>query len=421
MKNRKPQVLVSHPGKQYVHQVCYALQREGMLQTFITSLWYKPNSGFFKAVGALPAAVGGKVEKLFRKKYFKPLDESRIVMIPLAEAVRQAANLVMDAHGEEWVYPVERFHDRAVAGRLSRYNPDIVIGYEKSSLETFRRAKQMGKITVLDLAQVHYSHIMELRRKYRDMGEIVKDEKFYAKINQTKAAEYEYTDYILTLSNYARQTLLDAGVPEKKVYTVNLGFDPTLFTPKPAYNHGEGFNFLFVGQLSNRKGVRLVLEAFKQLNLPGATLTIVGALADSKATMEQYEGMFTHVPFLLHDDLVRYYQRADVFVFPSYLDSWAMTVLEAMACGTPVIVTEHTGSRDAVKQGGGFVIPVDDLEALKERMRFFYHHRDQVEQIGRKAHTVAQAYTWNNYYRQVQNAMLEMWEQQSVAHSTLSI
>jgi hypothetical protein len=34
---------------------------------------------------------------------------------------------------------------------------------------------------------------------------------------------------------------------------------------------------------------------------------------------------------------------------------------------------------------------------------------------------VAQAYTWNNYYRQVQNAMLEMWEQQAVAHSTLSI
>jgi hypothetical protein len=105
MKNRKPQVLVSHPGKQYVHQVCYALQREGMLQTFITSLWYKPNSTFFKAIGALPAGVSAKVEKLFKKKYFKPLEESRIVMIPLAEAVRQAANLVMDAHGEEWVYP----------------------------------------------------------------------------------------------------------------------------------------------------------------------------------------------------------------------------------------------------------------------------------------------------------------------------
>jgi glycosyltransferase involved in cell wall biosynthesis len=290
MKNRKPQVLVSHPGKQYVHQVCYALQREGMLQTFITSLWYKPNSAFFKAVGALPAAVGGKVEKLFQEEVLQAArrepdrDDS-------AGRGRAAGRQPGDGRPRRRMgVPRERFHDRAVAARLSRYNPDIVIGYEKSSLETFRRAKQMGKITVLDLAQVHYSHIMELRRKYRDMGEIVKDEKFYAKINQTKAAEYEHTDYILTLSNYARQTLLDAGVPEKKVYTVNLGFDPTLFTPKPAYNYGEGFNFLFVGQLSNRKGVRLVLEAFKQLNLPGATLTIVGALADSKATMEAVRG-----------------------------------------------------------------------------------------------------------------------------------
>ncbi len=57
-------------------------------------------------------------------------------MLPLAESIRQVANLVMDAHSEEWVFPVERMHDRMVAGRLSKYNPDIIIGYEKSSLNT---------------------------------------------------------------------------------------------------------------------------------------------------------------------------------------------------------------------------------------------------------------------------------------------
>jgi glycosyltransferase involved in cell wall biosynthesis len=254
---------------------------------------------------------------------------------------------------------------------------------------------------------------MELRRKYRDMAEIEKDEKFYSKVNQTKAAEYEYIDYVITLSGYAQQTLLEAGIPEKKVYKVNLGFDPTLFKPKPTYNRTGTFNFLFVGQLSNRKGVRLLLEAFKELKLPDATLTFVGTMADSKATMEEYSGLFTHVPYLLHDELVKYYQQADVLAFPSYLDSWALTVLEAMACGTPVIVSEHTGARDAVKQGGGFIVPVDDLEALKDRMLFFYNNRDQVELIGRKAHIVAQAYTWSNYYHQVQNVVQEIWEQQT--------
>ncbi len=386
-----------------------------MLQHFVTSLWYKPDHPFFRAIGALPGGVRTKVEKLFKKKYFAPLQDDRIVMVPFAESVRQAANLVMDAHGEEWVYPVERFHDRAVAGRLAEYDPDMVIGYEKSSLETFRKARALGKITVLDLAQVHYSHIMELRRNYRDMAEIVKDEKFYAKINATKAAEYEYTDYILTLSNYARQTLTDAGVPGEKIFTVNLGFDPALFTPKASYRRSGPFNLLFVGQISNRKGVRLLLDTFKELNLPDATLTFVGSMADSKATMEKYPGLFTHVPYLLHDDLVKYYQQADLFVFPSYLDSWAMTVLEAMACGTPVVVSEHTGSRDAVRQGGGFVVPVDDMEALKERILFFYQNREQLEIIGRKAHAAAQAYTWDNYYGQVQKAMMQIWEKQADA------
>jgi glycosyltransferase involved in cell wall biosynthesis len=415
MKNKKPRVLVSHPGKQHVHQLCYALQQQGMLQHFITSLWYKPGNPFFRAVSALPSGVRSKVEKVFKKKYFAPLQEEKITMIPLAESVRQVVNLILDAHGEEWVYPVERFHDRSVAGRLAAYNPDIVIGYEKSSLETFRKAKSMGKITVLDLAQVHYSHIMELRRDYRDMAEIVKDEKLYAKINQTKAAEYQYTDYVITLSGYARQTLIDAGIPGEKVITLNLGFDPSLFTPKPAYRRTGPFNMLFVGQISKRKGLRVLLETFKELNLPDATLTFVGSMADGKAILDKYEGLFTHVPYLLHADLVKYYQQADLFVFPSYLDSWALTVLESMACGTPVVVTEHTGSRDAVRQGGGFIIPVDDKEALKERILFFYQNREQLEVVGRKAHEVAQAYTWSNYYGQVQKAMMQIWEQQTDA------
>jgi glycosyltransferase involved in cell wall biosynthesis len=138
-------------------------------------------------------------------------------------------------------------------------------------------------------------------------------------------------------------------------------------------------------------------------------------MADGKAILDKYEGLFTHVPYLLHADLVKYYQQADLFVFPSYLDSWALTVLESMACGTPVVVTEHTGSRDAVRQGGGFIIPVDDKEALKERILFFYQNREQLEVVGRKAHEVAQAYTWSNYYGQVQKAMMQIWEQQTDA------
>jgi glycosyltransferase involved in cell wall biosynthesis len=82
-----------------------------------------------------------------------------------------------------------------------------------------------------------------------------------------------------------------------------------------------------------------------------------------------------------------------------------MVVLEAMACGTPVIITENTGSKDAVSKGGGFVIPSGDMDALKEKISFLYRNRTVMEDMGRKAHLVAQQYTWENYYRQVQFAV----------------
>ncbi len=214
------------------------------------------------------------------------------------------------------------------------------------------------------------------------------------------------------MSEYARQTLINAHIPAGIIYTLNLGFDPGNFQLKPFYNTKKKFELLFVGTITNRKGINLVLEAFKQLNLTNASLTIVGPMADGESTLSKYKGLFTYIPFLHHEELVKFYQQADVFVFPSYLDSWAMTVLEAMACGTPVIVSENTGAKDAIAKGGGYIIPVDDVEALKEKILFFYTHRQQIEITGRRAHEVAQAYTWNNYHHQVIEAIDDIWQRE---------
>jgi glycosyltransferase involved in cell wall biosynthesis len=91
-----------------------------------------------------------------------------------------------------------------------------------------------------------------------------------------------------------------------------------------------------------------------------------------------------------------------------------MVVLEAMACGTPVIVSENTGSQDAVKQGGGFVIPVDDVDALKKNILSFYENPQLLEAKGRAAHQVAQQYTWSQYYQSVQQAVEDIYNKERV-------
>ncbi len=72
-----------------------------------------------------------------------------------------------------------------------------------------------------------------------------------------------------------------------------------------------------------------------------------------------------------------------------------------MACGTPAIVTENTGSKDAVLQGGGWVLPANNADALRERLKHIFHNREDIEKKGLEAHRIAQNYTWAHYHQQI--------------------
>ena len=77
-----------------------------------------------------------------------------------------------------------------------------------------------------------------------------------------------------------------------------------------------------------------------------------------------------------------------------------------MGCGTPVIVSEMTGAKDAVRDGiDGFVIPALDVDALKRSILCFYENRDLVEQMGREANRQAQNFTWSHYRQKVREAI----------------
>ncbi|QCR22599.1 glycosyltransferase family 4 protein [Pontibacter sp. SGAir0037] len=392
-------VLVSNPFKAYAHQLSYALQQVNSLSCFATSVWYTPNS-FDKQFSLIPSFLRNKLAKQFRRRSFDKLNTALVITYPIPELIRQIM-LKFGFVGERWFFYVERIHDNHVANKLSLIKPGVVVGYEKASLQTFRKAREMGITTILDLAQVHFRHIEAIDTRYGILKGLIDSPSLLKRINRIKEEEYRYADYILVLSEYAKQTLLQEGVPGNKVKVANLGFDPNRFQLKKKFPTQGTFRLLFVGSVMRRKGIELLLKAFKELALADTELVIIGAMGDASDIMEQYKGSYTYIPFLTHDELVKHYQQADLFVFPSYLDSWAMVVLEAMACGTPVVVTENTGAKEAVKKGGGSIIPIHDLEAIKQEVLFYYYNRDQVEELGRRAAAIASEYTWKAYYSQV--------------------
>ena len=90
-----------------------------------------------------------------------------------------------------------------------------------------------------------------------------------------------------------------------------------------------------------------------------------------------YRSMFLHLPSVPKVQLKEYYNRADVFILPSLGDSYALVVLEAIASGLPVIVTENVGAADAIENGkNGFVIPAGDTGSwLRQSLRYTHRNR----------------------------------------------
>ncbi len=76
------------------------------------------------------------------------------------------------------------------------------------------------------------------------------------------------------------------------------------------------------------------------------------------------------------------YRSSTIFVLPSLEDGWGVVVSEAMACGLPVIVTEHTGAKDIVDEGiNGFIIPSRDVAAIKEKIILLYNDKKLREKM----------------------------------------
>jgi len=105
-----------------------------------------------------------------------------------------------------------------------------------------------------------------------------------------------------------------------------------------------------------------------------------------------------------------------VLVLPSRHDSFGRVVVEAMATGLPVLLSEHVGAKEVVEEGEtGWVVPAEDETALSERMRWCIDHSKAVAEMGAAAADAAQAYSWEVYHQRVREVLREVVNQEQQA------
>lgn len=283
-------------------------------------------------------------------------------------------------------------YDVWVAAQLS--DGGIFHGWNGMCLASLRKAKQLGMITVVERASSHPATQFQLLREEYQQWNLPLHLPTW---NYNRSLhELEEADYITIPSPFVRQSMITAGIPEQKLIEIPFGMDQSRFiTPKATSSHP--FRVIFAGQISIRKGVPYLLEAWRQLQWSDAELWLVGGLTADFKTIQQRWANLTGVKFWGHSsDLPNMFQQSDLFVFPSIEEGSALVTYEAMACGLPVITTLNAGS--VVRDGqDGFIIPIRDIEALRHRMQQLRDDISLRTQLGLSAREWVSQFSWASY------------------------
>ncbi|MFH0898413.1 MAG: glycosyltransferase family 4 protein, partial [bacterium] len=224
-------------------------------------------------------------------------------------------------------------------------------------------------------------------------------------------AEYQNADYIMTLSEFSRQSFLRQGIDEKKLLKVPCGIDTYYFSLPHRRDDGtKKFRVIFVGLVNLRKGVQYLLQAWNDLRLPqqDAELILVGALHKDMKQFLKTTPIQNNVVFYgstTQADVRRLYRTASVFVLPSVEDGFGMVAGEAMASGLPVVCSDHTGAAEMISDGKeGFVIPACNADALAEKILWCYKNRDQAVEMGKLGQKTVENFSWDRYGDRVYEA-----------------
>jgi glycosyltransferase involved in cell wall biosynthesis len=227
----------------------------------------------------------------------------------------------------------------------------------------------------------------------------------------------------ICVSNAVREVVVNSyRFPARKTITIHNGVSTSTFVPSKAGGADvrarlgvapEDFLLVCVARLAEAKGVDILLQAVSRVVRQGISCKCIiigdGPLKEKLLHQMHSLGLWDYVYFEgFQEDVRPYLQAASAFILTSRLEGLPLSVLEAMACGVPCIVTNVGGSAEAVKdQVVGLVIPPESVEAASDAILYLATHpRERAEMAGRTRETVVRSFDIENRMGELRSVIL---------------
>lgn len=177
----------------------------------------------------------------------------------------------------------------------------------------------------------------------------------------------------------------------------------------------ESPSLLMVGTWIWRKGIRYLVPAFEQVHSmhPNTQLCVIGTMIPPEQVRNDFPKHVRHriqvIPSLPNDKMLEEYRKHSIFVLPSLVEGMPLAMLEAMATGMPVVVTDTCGMHDFVQaEHNGLLVPCRDSEALAHAMSRLIQDKSLRRTLGTNAQAKMRHYTWELVANLWWNAMMNV-------------
>lgn len=390
-----PPVAIAAPYPEgAVVQYARWLERHGDLE----SLWLPSRAWSAGASTLLSPRSGARLRSRITRGA-DTVDRTRLVAPPLEvlrllsreSRLRSIAPQAMDTY--------KRLFDRAVSRHLA--DSRAVVAMPGAAERTFGACAGVKVLHAVDGHPRAVNLLLESTFGRVARREIV-PERRVAQVERELAA----ADVVLVPSELKRREYAANGVSANQMTTAPYGVDVRRFFASPPGDRRRRRRpkLLYVGQVSYRKGVPLLVKAARGLEVD---VEMIGPVVEPELLRGLPDNV-THRGAVLSADLNEVMNGSDALVLPSLEDAFGLVVLEALASGMPVLTTDQTGAAEVVGVDDGWIVGAGDWRALHEVMRDVPLLTD--DERGDRAdrvRTTGEDRTWDRFGRIVDDAIVE--------------
>ena len=390
--------ICSQIGAREHYAIPRVLHRLGKLECLYTDIW----------AGTLWRTLGSFLRRpILSSRFHFDLTDAKVESFDLTTVVDSVFGGYLKKNPYDWFLYVGNDFGRSVVESLNGKNGInckelIFFGYDTGFLEPAQWVKARGGKAIvcqMDPSRIEVNIVKEeekcwpgwAKRSYQ-----IPDSYF-----QRREKEWEAADLVMVNSEWTKNALVSQGVAVDKMIVIPLAYEtekniqqisigrrkrvddhPSHLSSGCLFSSARPLRVLFLGQVILRKGIQYLIGAAELLQSEPVKFDVVGPIGISEEAVRAAPSNMTFHGSISRDKASKYFMNADLYVLPTLSDGFALTQLEAMAYGLPVITTLHCGK--VVTDGvDGTIVPSRDAKALAEAVCSLIRDTEKLESMQR--------------------------------------